>query len=93
MDRDCRQDGGSEDGTGWAKANVVQHIVWGYLRRAVTGILKVAWGVVTNVHAAELDKTGMGDEEDRAVSGNSEKVATVAFLVPAADRLYLAVRK
>lgn len=31
---------------------------------------------------------GTGDEEERAMCGNSEKVPIVALLVPSAERLY-----
>lgn len=45
------------------------------------------------MHAAEFDTDGMGNEEERAVCVESERVVTVAMWVPSAERLYLAVRE
>lgn len=38
-----------------------------------------------NEHATELDNDGTGDEEERAVCGDLEKVATVALLAPSTE--------
>lgn len=49
--------------------------------------------VVRDVPAAEFDSDGMKDEEGRAGCVSLEKVGTVAFWVPSAEKLYLVVRE
>lgn len=46
-----------------------------------------------DVHDAELDKDGRGNEQGRVMCCTSRRTATVALRVPSGENLYLAVRK
>lgn len=48
---------------------------------------------VQNVHAAEFNDDGIGDEDERALDGNAERIATAVPRLPSAQNLCLAVRK
>lgn len=50
-----------------------------YLRPAVAGLLKVASEAMNYVHGAKFNFDGPGDEEETAVCGDLEKLATMAL--------------
>lgn len=64
-----------------------------YLCHTVTRILKVAWKAVKDVHAAELCKRGMRDEDGEAMCESLERIANVALQIPSVQNMYLAVRE
>lgn len=55
-----------------------------YVRRAGTGILKVAWEGVRSVRTAEFETANMGYEEGRAVCKSSKRLPTVVLWVSSA---------
>lgn len=63
------------------------------LPHAVASTLKVACEAMKKMHAADFDKDSLGDEEERAVCGISERIETVALWVPPAQKWCLAVRE
>lgn len=48
---------------------------------------------MNDVHAAKFGDGGMGNGEERAMFGRSERTATVALRIPSAEKFYLAVRE
>lgn len=81
----------TEVGRGGQKQTLFTTLHERYLRRAVTGILKVAWEVVKDLHAAKFDRYGMRDDKGRAGCENSVRIAALAQCVPCARKLYLAM--
>lgn len=49
--------------------------------------------MVKGARTAEFYSKGVGDEGGSAVCGNPEGLATLALLVPSAEKMYLAVRE
>lgn len=56
-----------------------------YLHLAVPGTLEVAWEVVKNLHAAESENDGTGDEEETILWGNSKTKEILALGIPSTE--------
>lgn len=83
----------ADAGRGGQRQMVFSTLYAEYLPRAVDCILKTAWETVKAEHGGEFENNGVRGEEEREVTGNSERRATIAMWVPSTQKLHLAVKE